>query len=400
MITPETYLTLHQQHADAAAYDEVWTQVRAGIIEPGVYRHMPAAHYHSIPALSNSGMGDLEVSPYRYWYLHKNPGRPPDQPTDAQRLGQALHVAVLEHDSFLDRYNCQVNKADFDGCLDTVADLKAWLIENGGSTKGPNKPDYIKEIVRVSKAGNVPVRILDLEMSRHAAANQGKTLLNKVEWERVNGMARALLSESALKPLLADGERELSIFVRDPESGLLLKCRVDWLQQHQCQNCKVYGDGKGKLWKNFSSTEVIECDTCAGTGFSDATVVDPKSFSAREYTIDEAVARAYRYNGYMRQAWFYTFLLRQVGFRKTLWINSFVESDAPYEVRLRALGNNLTATAKYWETTGMQVLRLIRLYAKSVRDFGDKPWCREQVVRPLEDKEVPGIAFRSEQEIQ
>lgn len=392
MITPSSYETLVRQHAAAQDFDALLPDLQAGNIEEGVYYGMLAAHYHTVPALSNSGMGDIDVSPYRYWYLTINPNKPAHTVTPAFRLGTAMHAAVLEHDTFLDRYNCRVTKEDFPGCIETVDDIKQWLVQNGGATKWKVKAEYITEAVRISKSSGIPVHILDLEMSRHAAANTGRILLDKTEWEQVNGMARALLSEVALQPILARGYKEVSIFVRDPELGILLKARVDWLHPYNCTKC----DGTGQVMDYDGQSK---CSTCHGSGIWGGTVVDPKSFSAREYTIDQAVVKALRYNGLIRQAWFYLYVLKAIGLGDFRWINAFVETDAPYEVRLRTMGYNLTRTARYWESTGMRVLELMRIYAFCQKEFGARPWCYQQQIRPLTDSELPGIAYRPQEEI-
>lgn len=382
MISPATYAALIARRADVADFDALIPDLQAGNIEEGVYYGMLASHYHIVPALSNSGMGDLDVSPYRYWYLTINPDKPQHTVTPAFRLGTAMHAAVLEPDTFLDRYNCRVTKEDFPGCIETVDDIKQWLVQNGGATKWKVKAEYIAEAVRISKSTGVPVHILDLEISRHAAANTGRVLLDKTEWEQVNGMAKSLLAEDALKPILARGHKEVSIFVRDPELKILLKVRIDWLHPYDCKECQGSG-----------------CSACHGSGISGGIVVDPKSYSAREYTIDQAVIKALRYHGLIRQGWFYVYVLKTIGLGEWRWINAFVETDAPYEVRLRAMGYNLTRTARYWESTGMRVLELMKIYAFCKQEFGDRPWCYQQQIRPVTDSELPGIAYRTQEEI-
>lgn len=354
-------------------------------IAPGIYFDLAAAEYHAAPGLSNSVMKTLVVSPLQCWFGAVRPNREPRVETSAMRLGTALHAAVLEPDTFLDRYACRVTKEDFEGCLDTAADLKQWLVDHGGSTKGPNKPDLIKEVLRIDRTA----KILDEEMRRHAGANAGRVVLDKVEWERVYGMAKALRQEEELQPLLATGRKEVSIFVIDPETGVLLKCRIDWLQQRTCGEC----DGSGEVIGAYGES-MIQCPLCSGTRHSGGTVVDLKSFSDRGASIDDTVIKAIRYEGYIRQAWFYRYILKITGLGDFDWVNAFVQSEAPYETRLRSMGPNLTRTAKYWEQTGLQCLNLIKMYGDLQREFGTKMWAYHQAITPVRDSELPGLAFR------
>lgn len=357
---------------------------------PGIYWDMPSAAYHASAGLSNSGMKSLACSPLQHWFENIRPNREPREETPYMRLGTALHAAVLEPDTFLDRYACKVTKEDFTECLDTVAELKQWLVEHGGSTKGPNKPDYIKEALRIGG-----VKILDEEMRRHAAGCLARGvpiagMLDKVEWEKVYGMAQALRREEALQPLLARGRKEVSIFVIDPETKALLKCRIDWLQQDACGAC----DGSGWVI-HFGSEVQTKCTLCRGTKLSGGTAIDLKSFSDRGASIDDTVIRAIRYEGYIRQAWFYRYILKIAGLGDFEWVNAFVQSEAPYETRLRSMGPNLTKNAKYWEQTGLQCLSLIKKYADCQRVFGTEPWAYYQNIVPVLDSELPGLAFKA-----
>lgn len=352
-------------------------------VAPGIYWDMPASVYHSARALSNGGLSTLEISPYQYWYTTINPDRPEPPNTPEMRLGSALHAAVLEEQTFLDRYAVGVSNADFADCIDTIPQIKQWLVENGGSVKGPNKPDLITEAYRVAKSKGATVRILDKEKEIHLAGllSRGITpdrILDKVEWERVNKMARALLQEDNLKPILGRGKKEVSIFVIDPETGVLMKCRIDWLQEDPCSECG--GDGTA-------------CFLCRGIGTSGGTVLDLKSMSLQGRSVDAEVIRALRFRGYIRQAWFYRYILKLAGRGDFRWVNAFVQSDAPYEVRLRQLGPVGVHSERYWGAIGTQTMELIRTYAEYCEDYGDVAWLNHQKIVPLRDSEVPGLAF-------
>jgi hypothetical protein len=49
-----------------------------------------ASDYFASEGLSQSGLKDLAISPYRYWYLNINPDRPERKETPEMRFGSAL----------------------------------------------------------------------------------------------------------------------------------------------------------------------------------------------------------------------------------------------------------------------------------------------------------------------
>ena len=61
----------------------------------GIHQGIPAEVYHLWPGVSNSMLGKLAESPahLRDWMDRRD--EEPDKPTDAQRLGTAVHCAVL-----------------------------------------------------------------------------------------------------------------------------------------------------------------------------------------------------------------------------------------------------------------------------------------------------------------
>lgn len=65
---------------------------------------MENAEYHAHPALSASGLRVLKRSPLHYWDRYLNPDRVPTEPTEAMQLGTLIHCAVLEPEQFDVRY--------------------------------------------------------------------------------------------------------------------------------------------------------------------------------------------------------------------------------------------------------------------------------------------------------
>lgn len=328
-------------------------------IQAGVFDGMPAEEYFAIPALSNSGMKDLAVSPLRYWHLHVNPQAPEREETAAQRIGTALHCSVLEGDQAFDaRYACALNPDEWVMKLDTIAEIRQWITDNGGKPKGTRKDEVIDQALGMMLALGESVPIVEHEKRVHAAQNAGRVILSVPEWNQVSGMTHAITREPAIQEILSEGRPEVSVIAKDPETGVHLKCRIDWL--------------------------------------SPKITFDTKSFTQmRGNSIDKSVTNALYYEGYLEQAYFYR-MLRKLATGKTgvPFVFGFVESDQPHEVRIKTLNpSNGIGSNVYWEVAGANVRKLIRLYAKCWQEFGDKPWRTQQDAADLTDEEIPQLAY-------
>lgn len=72
---------------------------------PGIYFNLDEQAYHSDPALSHSGMRNILIHPYHYWYHSPlNPNRT-FKVTDAMLFGKMCHMYLLQEDQFFKTYN-------------------------------------------------------------------------------------------------------------------------------------------------------------------------------------------------------------------------------------------------------------------------------------------------------
>lgn len=306
--------------------------------------------YHAARGLSNSGMKHLAVSPLRYWHLRINPNRPKDEPTPQMIFGAALHCAFFEGSEALEsRYARRPLKSDYPGCLVTMEDLQRWLRDKGLKPKGTKKDDVIAQIL----ATHEPVLIFDLIDRRITEENQGKTVLPAEMWDRMAGCLRALRQEPTVMALVSEGEPEVPLFAKDKKTGVTLKCKLDWKAPKVTVDLKTFVQKLGK-------------------------------------SIDKSVTDAIWYEGYHRQGCFYTHLRELLGEKRTDYVNVFVESEEPHEVRVRALRPTTAGQPNlYWMRAKSEIDALTWKYADCMKRFGDKPWLDAQEVNPLLDDELP-----------
>jgi hypothetical protein len=330
-------------------------------IEPGIHQISNAEH-HELQALSSSGMKDLAVSPLRYWYHWINPApKEEEEESAALKLGSALHCAVLEPDKvFESRYACALDPSDWPVCLDTISDIRGWITDQGEKPKGTRKDEVIAQALDLMKRLGKEVPILADQERRFFVRNEGKTILHKDEWDRLAGMARALSEEPSLKPILAHGRAEQTLVAKDPDTGVLLKARLDWMNPF--------------------------------------TTLDLKTFTVkRNGSIDRAIHDAIYYEGYYRQAYFYDLVRRLVTGEKpgdVGFVFAFVEGDQPHEVRLKRLSAKRGGSLNlFWETARIEVHSMIHLYTECLRKYGSEPWKEAREIETLADEDVRQFAY-------
>lgn len=145
-------------------------------METQIIEALSDLEYHSSPALSASGAKLILKSPAHYrWAM--------DHPTTSQtfNLGHAVHSLVLGSGR-------QVVRVYFD--------------------------DY---------------KTKDARVLRDVLLSADMIPLTRPEWQQVRAMADAVLSHPLAAALFADGQPELSLFTTDPETGVELRARPDWI---------------------------------------------------------------------------------------------------------------------------------------------------------------------------
>lgn len=143
--------------------------------------------YHALPALSKSQLDDLDKSAYIFWQRHRNPNRPPrPEPTPAMMLGTMVHTAVLEPELFASSYVLapKIDRRTKEGKLDYEAFISTY-------------PDH--------------------------------TPISQDDMLRCDGMRLSVGTIAPIAELLAKGKAEVSAFWTDFDTGVMCRCRPDWV---------------------------------------------------------------------------------------------------------------------------------------------------------------------------
>ncbi len=177
------------------------TEPVALIDAPCVIVGLPIEEYHGGPGISKTGLDRINVSPANFYDLTLNPARPPEPERKGQLEGQLAHCAILEPDEFDKRY--AVLPAD-----------------------APRRPTDAQWNAKKPSPESVEA------MEWWAAWNKssaGRTIISHAQRETALRQAEAVRRLPDVAEALATGVAESSAYWIDAETGVLCRCRPDWV---------------------------------------------------------------------------------------------------------------------------------------------------------------------------
>ena len=154
---------------------------------PGIYSGLSNAAYHAGPGISKSGLDLLARSPLHYWDRYINPQPTERTETAAMAFGTAVHAAVLEPDEFA-----------------------KWVVM-----------DKVDGRTTVGKAAKAEAEA--------RAAQLGVPMIDTATWDTVQRIAARVHRHPQIGAELQTGTPELSVYWTDEDTGILCRCRPDWL---------------------------------------------------------------------------------------------------------------------------------------------------------------------------
>lgn len=203
----------------------------------GIYFGVPEAAYHADDALGSTSIKELVIDPIEYQHRRLHGGEPKE--TFALKWGSAIHCRVLEgRASLADRFPIAPAKTDYEGLLDTMADLRRHC-SLLGLKAAQTKEETIKRIREVDEE----VLIWDELYAKFEAGNAGKTIIPRDALEHIERAAQWMQRDRLLAPVMQDGTltagaSEVSIFYT--ENGVRLKARLDHLLAHAVVDLKSF----------------------------------------------------------------------------------------------------------------------------------------------------------------
>lgn len=150
---------------------------------------LPMAAYQAEHGISQSGLKELAKSPahLREYIDHPKPDTPD------QIIGTITHTGVFEPHLF--EGCCYPRPAEY---TNKKGEKKKW---NGNAT----------------------------ECKEWKSSHSDRPVVSAENYQDILGIRDAILSHPAARLALEQGRPEMCLFCEDPETGLQLKCRTDWL---------------------------------------------------------------------------------------------------------------------------------------------------------------------------
>lgn len=159
-----------------------------------------AYHHRHSPGLSSSGLVTIGRKSYGHYLSDKEN---PKEPSKAMIFGTAFHTRLLEYEKFKQTY----------------------ILE----PEGIEKPEWIN---RRTKEGKQQFKDWQENVEKPFLEKQkndlsGKIILDQETFDKLELMVEMALKHPKLKKAMEGALFEVSFYWRDPETGLLLKCRTD-----------------------------------------------------------------------------------------------------------------------------------------------------------------------------
>lgn len=190
----------------------------------GIVAGIPNADYHAMTNyISSTGLREFAKSPahYQAYITAKR------EPTAAMSFGTNFHELIGEPELFAKKYTKGPRKEDYKDLAVTAEDIHILLKEAGYTATIPRKkPDAAKLLRGLRPEAN----IWDDIKARFEDANKGKTVLDAEDYDRLDGMLYSLIKSKTALNLFTNGVAEQSVFWKDPKTGVLCRCRPDYLR--------------------------------------------------------------------------------------------------------------------------------------------------------------------------
>lgn len=167
----------------------------------GLIHDLPINEYHAGPGISKTGLDAMARAPSIFHALHMNPKRPAREARAGQLEGHLAHCAILEPAEFARRY------------VSVPPDAPRTPSSAQWKAKNPS-PESVKamEWWRAFNANNDNATVITDEQRQVALAQ-----------------AASVRSDPDIARLLSKGWAEVSAYWRDPVTGVLCRCRPDWV---------------------------------------------------------------------------------------------------------------------------------------------------------------------------
>lgn len=257
--------------------------------------------------------------------------------------------------------------------------MKAWLETNGLPKTAKRKQDLVDRI----KDSGLPAVIWDELVVEYEAKHEGKAFLSAEEYAEIEQLASVLKADDTASALLTKGIAEVSFFVTDPETGVLLKARMDYVKPGLTVDLKTFSVSRSK-----PIAKVIN-DAIYYEGYYQQAVFYQK---VRELARQQLASGEIQTHGEVPKAWLKAFLETEA----TGFLLLFIESEAPFHLDKVLLHPSAVPGADqnvYWTDAELRIEEMTRRYTECRAKWGESEWREAVPYRTLEDTDIPQLMF-------
>ena len=175
--------------------------IKSSITENKIFHshELTNEEYHSDEAIGSSGLKSFKECPAIYYDSYLSNNRESCDESRAMRIGSFAHIKLLEPDRFKKEY----------------AISPEFAIVNKGKKNEALKP----------MNGNHG----DWTTFKDECTQTGKSPILFSDYAQISAMAEVIRKDPLASRMLMNGVEEMSFFAKDPETGLMMKSRPDYL---------------------------------------------------------------------------------------------------------------------------------------------------------------------------
>ena len=354
---------------------------------PGIWFGLPEEEYHADPALSSSGIRNLLISPLDYWASSRLNPDYVDEKTEAMITGTAFHRRLLEPVRFADMYACKPSKDDYPDAIDGADKLRAEC-ERLDLKKGGKISDLCDRILEADpKAKLWPVIEAGLMESL-----KGKILLKREAMKDIERMAKIVLAHDSAAKAITGGMSEVSIFWIDPETGVRMKARTDYLKVKAIVDVKSFSNPLGK------PIDAAVASALANGRYDVQAVIYEEAVKRAKAMLRKDKTKALHVvsGPEPENDW----LVSLAACEQHAFAFLFIETGPVTNVRVREFrkletyGGQGGTTNMYWQSGDAGFREGVERYAECMKHFGPgQPWITDEPMRPFRDDEMPMYLF-------
>ena len=350
----------------------------------GIYFNMPSQEYFALPYFSRSAAQIVRFSGKQFEHSLKNPV----QETPAMALGTAIHSMFLEPKDFAETYVKAPSLADYADkkVIQTVEDLKPYL-EIYGLKKSGKKEELVASVRDYLDPREVV--IWDDIKATFERENfiSGRKVLSDEDFETLSKMRAALTDYEELPQTIENGRAEVVVIWKDRETGIMCKCRLDYVQPIAVTDIKSYSV------KDFNTPLLEQLEKKTVFSFYNFQFAIYKE--ALETAITAINEGKGQVHGEADQEWLAEFLKNPV---KQFFI-LYVRTQAPYQMQALELAPAEIEGAgeNAYYSVAQNIWRgAIKKYAHFLKTG---KWLGESEVVILRDEKVPNVMWQQSAEV-